>query len=209
MSNQKDTASRIVAEEAVPEVLLPDGVPRPVRGLGVDEDDAGVLVLLVGVGPHVELAVRPVRVLAARLEPRVLVARVVHHEVDDHAEVALVRLLEELVEVLDGADLREDVGVVGDVVAPVAQRAGEERRDPQAVDAEPLQVVELLDQPLEVARPVAVRVSERPDQHLVEHRGLEPVGRAALRVGERVRVRRCLGPDVRRLHAVDVLDLHR
>ena len=50
---------------------------------------------------------------------------------------------------------------VGDVVAAVAQRRGVERQQPDAVDAEPLQVVELLDQPAEVARAVAVAVEER------------------------------------------------
>ena len=181
---------RLVVEEPVPVVLLADRVPGPVRRLGVDEDDPGVLVLLVGVGPHVEVAVGAVRVGPAGLEPRVLVTRVVHDEVDDHAEAALVRLVEELVEVLDGPDLREDVGVVGDVVAAVAQRRGEERRDPEAVDAQPGQVVELLDQALEVAGAVAVGVAERADHDLVEDRGLEPVGGGARHlggVGERFR----------------------
>jgi hypothetical protein len=49
---------RLVAEEAVPEVLLADRVPGPVRGLGVDEDDPRLGVRLVGVGPHVVVAVR-------------------------------------------------------------------------------------------------------------------------------------------------------
>ena len=171
---------RLVVEEPVPEVLLADRVPRPVGRLGVDEDDAGVLVQLVGVGPDVEVAVGTLGVLAAGLEPRVRVTRVVHDEVDDHPDVALVALVEELVEVLDGPALGEDVGVVGDVVATVAQRRGEERRHPQAVDAEPLQVVELLDQALEVADAVAVGVPERADHHLVEDGRLEPVrGRRA------------------------------
>ena len=50
---------RLVAEEAVPEVLLAHRVEGPVGRLGVDEDDARVGVGLVGVGPHVEVAVRP------------------------------------------------------------------------------------------------------------------------------------------------------
>ena len=165
-----------MVEEPVPEVLAAHRVPRPVRRLGVDEDDPGLVVQVVGVGPHVEVAVRPVGVAAGLLEPRVGVAGVVHDEVDDHADAALVRLVEEVVEVLDRAALGEDVGVVGDVVAAVAQRRGEERRDPQAVDAQPLQVVELLDQAPEVAGPVGVGVAERPDQHLVEDGGLEPLG---------------------------------
>ena len=48
----------LVAVEAVPEVLLAHRVPGPVRRLGVDEDDPGLLVELVGVGPDVEVAVR-------------------------------------------------------------------------------------------------------------------------------------------------------
>jgi hypothetical protein len=54
----------LVAEEAVPEVLLAHRVERPVRRLGVHEDDAGVLVALVGVGPDVEVAEGAVRVAA-------------------------------------------------------------------------------------------------------------------------------------------------
>ena len=56
----------LVGEEPVPEVLLAHRVPGPVRRLGVDEDDPGVLVELVGVGPDVEVAVRALRV-GARL----------------------------------------------------------------------------------------------------------------------------------------------
>ena len=86
----------LVGEEAVPEVLLAHRVPGPVRRLGVDEDDPGVLVELVGVGPDVEVAVGAVGV-AARLawNHGCCVAGVVHDEVDDHADAALVRLVEE------------------------------------------------------------------------------------------------------------------
>ena len=52
------------------------------------------------------------------------------------------------------------------------------------IDAEPGEVVELLDQALEVADAVAVGVAEGADQDLVEHRGLEPL-RLVL-VGRRV-----------------------
>jgi hypothetical protein len=67
-----------------------------------------------------------------------------------------------------GAELRQHLGEVGHVVAAVPQRRGEERRQPEAVHAEPLQVVELLDQPAQVAAAVTVAVLERPDEDLVE-----------------------------------------
>jgi hypothetical protein len=77
---------------------------------------------------------------------------VVHDEVGDDPYAAGVRLADELAEVLDGAELGQHGGVVGDVVAAVAQGAGIEGRQPEAVDAEPLEVVELGDDPLEVTR---------------------------------------------------------
>jgi hypothetical protein len=99
---------------------------------------------------------------------------VVHHEVGDHADATLVGLLDEVAHVLDDAVVRVDLEIVGDVVAAVAQRRLVEGQQPDAVDAEPLQVVELLRQPAEVARAVAVAVEEAADVDLVEDRRLEP-----------------------------------
>ena len=99
---------------------------------------------------------------------------VVHDEVGDHAHPALVRLLDERLEVVDRPVVRVDREEVGDVVAAVAQRRRVHRQQPDAVDAEPLQVVELVDQPAEVAGAVVVAVEEPADVDLVEDRGLEP-----------------------------------
>ena len=133
----------LVGEEPVPEVLLAHRVEGPVGRLGVDEDDPGVRVAGVVVGPDVEVPVRAVRVGAGGLEPRVLVGGVVHDEVDDHPHAARVRLVEQPAEVLDRAELGQHADEVADVVAAVAQRRRVERRQPQAVDAEPAQVVQL------------------------------------------------------------------
>src|SRR5439155_26956859 len=63
---------------------------------------------------------------------------------------------------------------VGDVVAAVAQGRGVHRQQPEAVDAEPRQVVELVGQPDEVAGAVVVAVEEAAQVDLVEDRALEP-----------------------------------
>ena len=98
----------------------------------------------------------------------------VHDEVGDHADPALVGGLDEVADVVDGPVVGLDLEEVRDVVAAVAQRRLEERQQPDAVHAQPLQVVELLGQPAEVAGAVAVGVEERPRVDLVEDRGLEP-----------------------------------
>ncbi len=114
----------LVREEAVPVVLPAHRVPRPVRRLGVDEDDARLAPARVVVAPHVTVAVGPVRFGAARLEPRVIGARVVHDQVGDHAHAALVRLVDELLEVVDRPVVGVDPEEVGDVVAAVASGLG-------------------------------------------------------------------------------------
>ena len=177
----------LVGEEPVPVVLAADLVVGPVGPLGVDEDDPGVGVLVVGVGPDVEVAERAVRVAAGGLEPRVLVAGVVHDQVGDDPDAALVRLLDQLDEVADGAELGQDRGEVGDVVAAVLQRRGVDRQQPDAVDAQPLEVVEALDEAADVAGAVVVGVAEAADQHLVEDRSLVPLRITGRLERERVR----------------------
>jgi hypothetical protein len=75
---------------------------------------------------------------------------------------------------------------VGDVVAAVAQRRGVDRQQPDAVDAEPFQVIQPGDQAAQIAGAVAGGVLETADEHLVEHRAPVPL-----------RVSRCL--DVERV----------
>nr|BBJ55753.1 hypothetical protein SAVMC3_83820 [Streptomyces avermitilis] len=117
------------------------------------------------------------------------VTGVVHHEVDDHAHAALVGRVHELDEVGQVTELGQHRGVVGDVVAAVAQGGLEERRQPQAVHAQPLQIVQLGGQALQVADTVAVAVLEGADQDLVEDGAFEPLRIAVLggRVLEGVR----------------------
>ena len=164
----------LVREEPVPVVLPAHGVPRPVRRLGVEEDDPRVAPARVVVAPDVPVAVRAGRVVTALLEPRVIGRGVVHDEVGDHAQPALVRLVDEELEVVDRPVVGMDRIEVGDVVAAVAQRARVERQQPDAVDADLLQVVELVGEPDGIAGAVVVAVEEPAQVDLVEDRRLEP-----------------------------------
>ena len=67
-----------------------------------------------------------------------------------------------------------DRSVVGDIVAVVTQRRREERHQPDGGDAEFLQVIQLLFQPLEVADSVSIAVAEGADVDLVDDRVLVP-----------------------------------
>jgi hypothetical protein len=105
-----------------------------------------------------------------------LVGGVVDHQLGDHPQAALVRRFDEPAHVAQRAVCRIDAAVVGDVVAVVAQRRGVERQHPEGVDAERLDVVELLQQAGEVADAVVGRIEERLDVQLVDDGVLVPVG---------------------------------
>ena len=114
-------------------------------------------------------------VVVARLgEPRVLVGGVVGHEVEQHAQPAVVRGRHQRVEVGERAEARVDRRVVGDVVAEVLHRRVVDRRQPDGVDAEPHEVVEPLRDPPQVADAVAVRVRERARIDVVDDAPLPP-----------------------------------
>ena len=97
-----------------------------------------------------------------------LIAGVIDDQLGDDADPAAVRLFQERLEIGQRAVARMDGGVVGDVVAVIAQRRRIERQQPDDVDAEVLQVVELARQPLKIADAVVVRVKERADVRLVD-----------------------------------------
>ncbi len=160
---------RLVAEEAVPVVGLGLVVPGPVRLLGVGEDDAGAGVPGRIVAPDVVVALgRALGRTPRRLEPRVLVGRVVDDELGDDAQVPAMRFLHELVKIGARTVGRMHVPVVGDVIPVVAQRRRVERQQPDGVDAEILDVVELLGQSGEIADPVVVGIEKRLDVQLVD-----------------------------------------
>ena len=120
--------------------------------------------------PPVPVALRVVLRRARLDEPRVLVGGVVDHEVHDQLHAARVHAREQLVEVRERPEHRVDVLVVADVVAGVVLRRRVDRREPEHVDAELGEVVEVADDPAQVADPVAVGVREAARIDLVDDR---------------------------------------
>ena len=85
-----------------------------------------------------------------------------------------VRLAQHGAEIVERAELRMDVLIVGDVVAVVLERRRIEGHQPDGVDAQVADVFELRGQPLEIADAVVVGVEERLDVELVDDRILVP-----------------------------------
>ena len=160
----------LLGEERVQVPLLRRLVVRP-RATHRLERRAPVVRL---VAPHVPVALRVVARGPRLDEPRVLVGAVVGDEVDDDLDVARVRALEQHVEVAQGPEERIDVAIVRYVVAEVGHRRAVERRQPHGLDAQRLEVIEVLGDPAQVADAVAIRVRERAWIDLVDRAALPP-----------------------------------
>jgi hypothetical protein len=99
---------------------------------------------------------------------------VVHHQIDEDADAALLGAVGELDEIAERAVTRIDVIVVRDVVAVVAIGRGLERHQPDRRDAEPVQVIQAAHQPLEVADPVAVGIHIGTNRQAIDDGVLVP-----------------------------------
>ncbi len=117
-----------------------------------------------------------------------LVRGVVDDEFGDDAQAARVRRVDEGADVVERAVVGADVAIFGDVVAVVAARARVEGQQPDRRDAEIDDVIELGEQPLEIADPVIVGIEEGFEMQLIDDRILVPqgIGRGAFDVGHAV-----------------------
>jgi hypothetical protein len=103
-----------------------------------------------------------------------LVGRVVHDQLDQNLDAPLVGGNDQRLEVVEHAVTWMHVLVVGDVVPVVLERRGKERQQPQARDAEAVQVIELLREALKIAYAVVVAVEEGLDVRLIDDGVLVP-----------------------------------
>ena len=133
------------------------------------------LYFLVGIAPYVEVALRRIRgSLTRRLEPWMLIGCVIHDELDHHLQVAVVSGLKKCPKIVDRAIHRVNVQVIGYVIAVILERRGEKRQQPQASDAQILQIIQFLQQSRKIADSIRIAVLERADMQFIDDGILVP-----------------------------------
>ena len=103
-----------------------------------------------------------------------LIGSVVQDQFDDDTDAALVGGLKKSFEIVQIAVTGVDGPVFRDVIAVVAQGRGKERHQPDGVDAQFLQVIELLRQTPEIADAVCIGVEKCAHVDLVDDRVFVP-----------------------------------
>ena len=135
---------RLVRKEPVPVIGPRHGVPGPVRGLHILEDDPRLLVLVGRAAPDVEpsppaVGRRPPRAL----KPLVLIRGVVQDQFSDDSQPAPMRLPQEDLEVPQRAILGVNLAIVGDVIPVILERGRVKRQQPHRRHPQVFQVVQL------------------------------------------------------------------
>ncbi len=181
--------------EVVQEVLAAGLVELP--GRTPEDADPVVRRPAAGrrIGPDVPVAVDGVAPVPGVDEPGVLIAGVVRDQVEQDADAAPPGLVDQGVEIVEGAEVGVDVAVVGDVVTPVTVGRDGDGREPDPGDAQFGQVVQPADDAREIAGAVPVRVGERTRVDLVEDAAVPPPIRLG---GGRGSIRRIPGRSCRR-----------
>ena len=94
--------------------------------------------------------------------------------VDDHLQAERVRPRDERVEIRERAEDRVDVAIVGDIIAEVGHRRPEEGRQPNRLDTQARDMVEVRGDAGQVADAVAVRIGEAARIDLIDGGAVPP-----------------------------------
>ena len=149
---------RLLGIEAVPVILACDLIPGPVGLLCIGEDDAGLEILLIRIRPDKIIPVFGITALAGFLEPGVLDGAVIHDQIHDDLHAMCMDRIDELMILFQCSEARVHIHKIADVVTVVKHRRRIDRLDPDAVDPEGSQVIQLLRNADEITVSVPVAI---------------------------------------------------
>ncbi len=104
-----------------------------------------------------------------------LIRGVIDHQVHDDLDVPLSRLRDELIHILHGAKLGVDPGVIADVIAVIRVGRRIDGAEPDNAHSQVLQLIQVGDDPLQIADAIAVTVLEAAGPDLIDYPLLPPL----------------------------------
>ena len=165
---------RLLLQEIVHVILAAPRVPGPGRAAEDRLPVARRAAVGLGIGPDIPGGLVGVGARAAVDEPGVLVRTVREDLVDQHLEAESVRARDQRVEILERAEDRIDPAIIGHVIAEILHRRREEGREPDRIDAEIRDMVELRGNPRQIADAIAVRIGKAARIDLIDACALPP-----------------------------------
>ena len=124
--------------------------------------------------PDVIIAVRILPGAAALDKPCMLIGGVVHNKIHDNPDVMTVCLCKQTVKILHRTEIIHDIAVIGNIVAVVIIRRFVNRRQPDHVNSERLQVIQMCGDSIQITDAVTVAVREAAGINLINYGFLPP-----------------------------------
>ena len=108
-------------------------------------------------------------------EPFVLIGAVVDDQIHDDVHIPLFRLVQQLVKLLHGAELPGNAVIVGDVIALIGKGRGIDGRQPENVNAQAFQIIQLGQNSCQIADAVTVGVEKALGINLIGNLVVPPL----------------------------------
>ena len=104
-----------------------------------------------------------------------LVGTMCRHDVDHQLHAEIVDTFDHRIEIVQRSVFRIDRAIVGNVIAKILLRRGEERADPDRINTKVGDVGQARGDARQITDAVAVGILERPRINLIDHGGFPPI----------------------------------
>ena len=112
--------------------------------------------------------------LSRLYKPGMLIGAVIEHQVQNNGNVPFLRLIDQLLHILHGAKHRVHGAIIGNIISVIHLRRQTDRRQPDTVDAQLLQIVQPGNDTLQISHTVSGGILKTLRVDLVEYRVFPP-----------------------------------
>ena len=151
---------RLLGEERVIIILTRCGLVLPSAAAKFRQPVVGQPAVRSAIAPDIPVALWIIARSSRFDKPWVLIRSVVRHKIEDQLEAAFMGRVHQRIEIGHRTEHRVDAGVIGDVIAEIRHRRRKDRRQPDGVDPQRLQIRQSLDDPPDITDPVRIGVLE-------------------------------------------------
>ena len=121
------------------------------------------------------LGERSLRIRYRLPKPLMLITAMVYHKVQENIHIPLLRLGNQLLHVFIGAESRINLVVILNIIALVGKRRKKAGRNPDNINSEFLQIIELFNNPLDVSNSIPLRILKTLRINLISDLLLPPL----------------------------------
>ena len=170
-------------------ILAAPCIPLPCTAAENRQPVVGRRAIGLGIGPDIPIRLCIGFIRAAFLKPRMAFGGVGEHLINHHLQAQPVRLGHHGVKIRQSAEHRVHGAIIFDIIAEIFHRRFEERAEPDRINAQTGNIIELFGNAGQIADPIAIGVHKTARINLINHRPTPPVLR---QTGQNLRTHKTL-----------------